>query len=81
MTRGESNPPALAEQHAGVPPIGPVPDLSDVTGIPDGPAPVADPLRDISAWDGPDMDAHFVATARKSANEAARIAGRIQVIG
>ncbi|WP_127357647.1 hypothetical protein [Actinacidiphila soli] len=49
--------------------------------MPERPAPVADPLRDISAWDGPGMDAYFVASARASANEAARIAGRIQVTG
>ncbi|MGW1887791.1 hypothetical protein [Streptomyces sp. NPDC001970] len=67
--------------HDGVPPIAPVPDLSDPTGIPDGPPPAAEPLRDISPWDGAGMTAHLEASARASANRAARRAARIQTTG
>jgi hypothetical protein len=71
----------LDAQHAGVPPVAPVPDLANLAGMPDGPPPVADPLINISAWDGPGMDAYFVASARASANAAARRAGHIQLTG
>ncbi|WP_127357653.1 hypothetical protein [Actinacidiphila soli] len=54
----------LDAQHAGVPPVAPVPDLANLAGMPDGPPPVADPLINISAWDGPGMDAYFVASSR-----------------
>ncbi|MFE2640184.1 hypothetical protein ACFXKF_36470 [Streptomyces scopuliridis] len=67
--------------HADVPPIAPVPDLSDLTGMPDGPPPVADALANISAWDGAGMSAHLVAAARRTANGAAQRAGQIQSTG
>lgn len=71
----------LDAQHAGVPPVAPVPNLANLTGMPDGPPPVANPLINISAWDGPGMDAYFVASARASANRATRRAGHIQLTG
>ncbi|MCX4515899.1 hypothetical protein OHA27_37920 [Streptomyces sp. NBC_01619] len=83
MPHGNSAPqtPAPAAPHADVPPIAPVPDLSDVTGMPEGPAPVTDPLRNIDPWDGAGMTAHLIACARRAANGAAQRAGRMQATG
>lgn len=61
--------------------IAPVPDLSDLTGMPEGPPPVADALGSIDPWDGAGMRAHLVALARRTANAAAQRAGEIQSTG
>ncbi|WP_274036624.1 hypothetical protein [Streptomyces sp. MMBL 11-1] len=64
-----------------VPPIAPVPDLSDLTGLPSGPPPVANALENLNAWDGRGMSAHQTALARRTANRAAERAGQIQSTG
>jgi hypothetical protein len=49
------------------------PDLSDLTGMPDGPAPEP---RLVRHWIGESFDRYFLATARRKANHQAREAAR-----